>query len=116
MNALTLSTYIVDYNLSRIIVRNNINLLIIFIRYIKFNKMLKYKTKKCYSIQIDLKHATLADKFFKKIKLRFLIKQTFKEVFKLVYNKMKHLNYIRIYEKLIRDIYIFNMFIKLYKY
>ena len=38
------------------------------------------------------------------------------EIFKLAHDEMKHFNYARIYKKLIRDIYIFNMFIKLYKY
>ena len=38
------------------------------------------------------------------------------KVFKLTHNEMKHFDYIRTHEKLIRDIYIFNMFIKLHKY
>ena len=49
--------------------------------------------------------------------IRLYISKTLKqEVFKLTYNKIKYLGYTRIYKKLIRDIYIFNIFIKLYKY
>ena len=38
------------------------------------------------------------------------------EIFKLIYNKMRYLDYARTHEKLTRDIYIYNMSIKLYKY
>ena len=38
------------------------------------------------------------------------------EVFKLIHDEMKYLDYTRTHEKLIYDIYIFNMFIKLNKY
>lgn len=38
------------------------------------------------------------------------------EAFKLIYNKMKYFDYTRIHEKYIRNVYIFNMLIKLYKY
>ena len=44
LNILTFSINIVDYNLSHIIIRNDITLSIILIKYIKFNKILKYKT------------------------------------------------------------------------
>ena len=50
------------------------------------------------------------------MRLCMLIRILKYKIFKLIYDKMRHFNYIRIYEKLIRDIYIFNMFIKLYKY
>ena len=56
------------------------------------------------------------DNFDKEMRLYIFTKTLKQKVFKLVYNKMKYLNYIRIHEKLIRDIYIFNIFIKLHKY
>ena len=34
----------------------------------------------------------------------------------MIHNEIKHSNYARTYEKLTRDIYFFNMFIKLYEY
>ena len=52
----------------------------------------------------------------KKMRLYIFINFLKQEVFKLIHNEMKYLNYTHIYEKLIRDIYIFNMFIKLHKY
>ena len=48
LNVLIFSTYIVDHNLSRIVVRNDINLFIIFVKHVKLKKMLKYKTKECF--------------------------------------------------------------------
>ena len=48
LNILTLLIYIIDYNLLRVIIRNNFNLLIIFIKYIRLNKILKYKIIKCF--------------------------------------------------------------------
>lgn len=50
LNALTFLTHIVNYNLSRIMIRNDIDLLIIFIKHARFDKMFKYETKKYYSI------------------------------------------------------------------
>ena len=44
--------------------RNNINLLITFIKYIRFNKMQKYKIIKYF--QIDLKNVSLIKKLIKK--------------------------------------------------
>lgn len=38
------------------------------------------------------------------------------KAFKLVYNEMRHFDYVRTHEKLIRDIYIFNISIKLHEY
>ena len=38
------------------------------------------------------------------------------KVFKLAHDEMKYLEYARTHEKLTRDIYIYNMSIKLYKY
>ena len=70
---------IVNYNLSNqnIIIRNDIDLLIIFIKHARLDKMLKYETKKYF--QIDLKHVSLINRSFKKIKSKFLIKQIIKE-------------------------------------
>ena len=52
----------------------------------------------------------------KKMRLYVSIKTLKYKVFKLIHDEMKHFNYARTYKKLIRDIYIFNIFIKLYKY
>lgn len=52
----------------------------------------------------------------KKMRLCVLIRILKHEVFKLIYDEIKHLNYTHTHKKLTRDIYIFNMFIKLYKY
>ena len=38
------------------------------------------------------------------------------EIFKLAYNKIRYLEYTYIYKKLTYNIYIFNIFTKLYKY
>ena len=63
-----------NYNLLRIIVRNDANLLIIFNKYIRLNKMFKYEVEKYYSIEIDLKNASIINKFFKKTHSKSLIK------------------------------------------
>ena len=73
MKTLTLSINIVDHNLSRIVIRNNIDLSIILIKHIRFNKMLKYEIKKYF--QIDLKNTFIIKKFIKKVKSKFLIKR-----------------------------------------
>ena len=39
-----------------------------------------------------------------------------KEIFKLAYNEIKHSRYIRIYKKLIKGLYLFNIIIKFYKF
>ena len=54
--------------------------------------------------------------FKKKMRLCVLTKILKHEVFKLVYDEMRYFDYVRIHEKLIRNIYIFNVFIKLHKY
>ena len=56
------------------------------------------------------------DNIKREIRLYILIKTLNQEVFKLIYNKIKYLDYTYIYKKLIRNIYIFNISIKLYKY
>ena len=38
------------------------------------------------------------------------------KVFKIIYNKIDYLEYIKIYKKLIIDLFIYNIAIKLYKY
>ena len=63
-----------NYNLSRIIIRNDINLLIIFNKYIRLNKIFKCKIKKYYLIKIDLKNASIINKFFKKLCSKLSIK------------------------------------------
>ena len=50
------------------------------------------------------------------MRLYVLIKLLKYKIFKLIYDKVKYLNYIRTYKKLIRNIYIFNVLIKFYKY
>ena len=50
------------------------------------------------------------------MRLYVLIKSLKYEIFKLIYDEIKYLSYIRIYEKSIRDIYIFNVLIKFYKH
>ena len=55
-NILIFLTYIINYNLSRIVIRNNINLLIIFIKYAHLNKMFKYKIEEYFSIRINSKY------------------------------------------------------------
>ena len=69
---------IVDYNLLRIVIRNDIDLSIILIKYIKFNKMLKYKIANCF--QIDMKKTFLINKFSKKIKLKFFVKRALQKL------------------------------------
>ena len=51
-----------------------------------------------------------------KIRLYVLIRVLKYEIFKLTHNEIRHLKYARTYKKLTRDIYIYNVFIKLYKY
>ena len=50
------------------------------------------------------------------MRLYISIKTLKQEVFKLIYNKIKYLDFIYIYKKLTYNIYIFNIFIKLYEY
>lgn len=50
------------------------------------------------------------------MRLCILTKFLKSKIFNLIYNKMKDFAYARIYKKLIRNIYIFNIYIKLYKY
>ena len=63
-----------NQNLLRIIIRNDINLLIIFNKYIRLNKIFKYKVEKYYLIKIDLKNTSIVNKFFKKLYSKLLIK------------------------------------------
>ena len=50
-------------------------------------------------------------------RLRLCVPSTIKvEVFKLAYDKIKHFEYTRIYERLTKELYIFNMSIKLYEF
>ena len=65
MNILTLSVNIVDYILSRIIIRNNIDLLVMLARYTRLDKILEYKIEEYF--QIDLKNISIVDKSSKKI-------------------------------------------------
>ena len=50
------------------------------------------------------------------MRLYVLIKLLKYEIFKLIYDEIRYLNYTRTYKKLIRNIYIFNILIKLYEY
>ena len=63
-----------DHSLLRIIIRNDINLLITFNRYIRLDKIFKYEIEKYYSIKIDLKSVSIVNKFLKKTRSKFLIK------------------------------------------
>ena len=54
--------------------RNDIDLLIILNKYIRLNKMFKYKAEGYYSIEINLKNISIINKPFKKIRSKFLIK------------------------------------------
>ena len=63
-----------NYNLLRIIIRNDINLLITFNKYIRLNKIFKYEIEKYYSIKIDSKNISIINKSFKKTRSKFLIK------------------------------------------
>ena len=52
-----------------------------------------------------------------KREIRLYILKTLKyEILRLAYNEIKYLDYARSYKKLIDNIYIFNLIIKLYKY
>ena len=63
-----------DHNLLRIIIRNDINLLIIFNKYIRLDKVFKYKTEKYYLIKINLKNISIINKFLKNSYSKFSIK------------------------------------------
>ena len=54
--------------------------------------------------------------FKREIRLYVLTKSLKYEVFKLTHDEIEYFNYARIYKKLTRNIYIFNILIKLYKY
>ena len=56
------------------------------------------------------------DNFEKKMRLYISTTILKYEIFKLIHDEIKYFNYTRIHEKLIRDIYIFNIFIKFHKY
>ena len=72
LNILTLLIHIVDYNLSRFMIRNDINLSVILFRYTRLNKILEYETTSCF--QIDLKHVFIIERFVKTILFKHLIK------------------------------------------
>lgn len=38
------------------------------------------------------------------------------KIFKLIYNKIKHFNYTRIYKKLTKELYIFNIITKFHEF
>ena len=63
-----------DHNLLRIIIRNDINLSIILNKYIRLNKIFKYKVEGYYLIEIDLKNISIINKSLKKCYSKFLIK------------------------------------------
>ena len=54
LNTLTLSIYVINYNLSHLMIRNNINLPVILIRYVRLNKILEYKVEGYFQININL--------------------------------------------------------------
>ena len=55
------------------------------------------------------------DNLERDIRLYILIVLKYK-ILTLTYNKIRYLKYTRIYKKLTYSVYIFNIFIKLYKY
>lgn len=69
LDALTLSAYIVDHNLTHIVVRNDIDLPVILLRHARLGRILEYEAAGCF--QIDAKHTTLADKPLKKDQSKF---------------------------------------------
>ena len=50
LDVLILSVHLINYNLSRVLIYNNINLSIILNKYIRLDKILKYETEEYYSI------------------------------------------------------------------
>ena len=80
MNTLILSASIVDNSLSSqdVIVRNDTNLSVTLARHARLDKILKYEAEEYF--QIDLKDAPLAERPFKKIKSKSLIKKAFKKL------------------------------------
>ena len=48
LNVLTLLVNIVDYNLSRIVIRNNIDLLVTLNRYARLDKILEYEVERYF--------------------------------------------------------------------
>ena len=56
------------------------------------------------------------DNIKREMRLYISIKTLKQKVFKLTHNKIRYLDYIYIYKKLTYNVYIFNIFIKLYKY
>lgn len=78
LDALTLSAYIVDHSLSRIVVRNDTDLPITLARHARLGKVLEYEAEGCFPVEINPKHAAMADKPPKKIKSTSSIKQGFR--------------------------------------
>lgn len=70
-------------------------------------------TKLLYQLINDLFYF---DNFEKEMRFYISTKILKHEIFKLIYNKIKYSDYARIHKKFIRDIYIFNILIKLYEY
>lgn len=48
LDTLILSAYIINYNLTHIIIRNNIDLPVILLRYTRLDRILEYKTTECF--------------------------------------------------------------------
>ena len=80
----------------------------------KINKELKKNIIKLLYLLID--NLFYFNNLKKEMRLYIFIKILKHKMFKLVYNKIRYFNYVRIYKKLTRNIYIFNILIKLYEY
>lgn len=75
LDVLILSAHIVNYNLIYIVVRNDIDLLIILFRYTRLGKVLEYEAVGCF--QINAKHIILADKLSRNDRLKSWVKRAF---------------------------------------
>ena len=64
LDILTLSAYIVNYNISGIVIRNDIDLPIILIRRTRLDRVLEYEVEGYFPVAI--KHAIIVDKSPKK--------------------------------------------------
>ena len=64
LDTLTLSAYIVDYNMSGIVIRNDTDLPVTLIRYTRLGKVLKYEAEGYFSVTPE--HAAIADKPLKR--------------------------------------------------
>lgn len=77
LDALTLSAHVVDHNMSCIIVHNETNLPVTLPRRARLGKVLEYEAEGCFPVQIDPKHASMANKPSKKTPARSWVRKGF---------------------------------------